>query len=204
MDEFELRFSSSPQSDTGTFKLLELPPDLCKLIESSVDELQRPRYASLRPRLIVGPTQVLTMDHSFTIKGTPEEDAVLCTADKTYTIRSIVLSNSVLVVTPDPTSKDAEEDRDDDPAEEVFIRDQLNEIIELVPSVPRLHKLTSLLRGREYDEGHEDEDMASDDEDGQSVRTHSHSYCIYQADAVVAGSQQAIHLRRCTEHDPSE
>ena len=87
---------------------------------------------------------------------------MLCTADKTYTIRSVVLSNSICVVTPDLSLSSAEED---EPVEEVFIRDQLGEVTELVPSVPRLHKLTSLLRGREYDEGHEDEDMVSDDDE---------------------------------------
>ena len=96
------------------------------------------------------------------IKGAKEEDAVLCTADKTYMIRSVVLSNSVCVVTSDPSLPDTDEG---EPVEEVFIRDQLSEVIELVPSVPRLHKLKSLLRGREYDEGHEDEDMVSDDDE---------------------------------------
>ena len=87
---------------------------------------------------------------------------MLCTVDKTYTIRSVVLSNSVCVVTPDPSLPDTDEG---EPVEEVFIRDQLSEVIELVPSISRLHKLKSLLRGREYDEGHEDEDMVSDDDD---------------------------------------
>ena len=36
---------------------------------------------------------------------------------------------------------------EDEPVEEVFIRYQLNEVIELVPSVPHIHKLKSLLRG---------------------------------------------------------
>ena len=115
---------------------------------------------------------------SFTIKGAPEEDAVLCTADKTYTVRSVVLSNSVLVVTPDSTANDAvmgEEDNED-PVQEVFIRDQLHEVLELVPSIPRLHKLNGLLRGMEYDDGHEDEDMVSQDEDGEA--RHSPT-CLY-------------------------
>ena len=60
-------------------------------------------------------------------------------------------------------------EEDEEPVQEVFIRDQLSEVIELVPSVPRLHKLNSLLRGREYDEGHEDEDMVSDDDDDDTV-----------------------------------
>ncbi|KAI0373427.1 hypothetical protein BV20DRAFT_1100060 [Pilatotrama ljubarskyi] len=153
MAEFDLRFSSSPHSDAGTFKLLELPPDLCKLIEGSLEGASTP---------------------SFTIKGASDEDAVLCTADKTYTVRSVVLSNSVLVVTRDPADADA--DDVDVPVEDIVIRDQLSEVIELVPSVPRLHRLNALLRGREYDEGHEDEDMISDDEDGNPRKRPKFTY----------------------------
>ncbi|KAI0331169.1 hypothetical protein GY45DRAFT_1322645 [Cubamyces sp. BRFM 1775] len=142
--ELDLRFSSSSQSEVGSYKLLELPGDLCKLIEASAEGSSRP---------------------SFTIKGSPEDDAVLCTADKTYTIRSVVLSNSVLVVTPDPADQDAYE-LDDEPLIDIAIRDQLSEVIELVPCVPRLHKLNQFLKGREYDEGHEDEESMSEDEDG--------------------------------------
>ena len=88
---------------------------------------------------------------------------MLCTADKTYIVRSVVLSNSVLVVTPDPADEDAYDDGDE--LKDVAIRDQLSEVIELVPCVPRLHKLNTFLRGREYDEGHEDEESMSEDED---------------------------------------
>jgi len=68
-------------------------------------------------------------------------------------MRSIALSNTILVVTPipdDPTS-----DFIDDA---VVIRDQLNEVIELVPIVPNLHKLSAMIRDRQYDEGQEDDD----------------------------------------------
>ena len=40
MEEYELRFSPMPNLDTGAFKLLELPPDLCKLVEASVESLE--------------------------------------------------------------------------------------------------------------------------------------------------------------------
>ena len=52
----------------------------------------------------------------------------------------------------------------------IVIRDQLNEIIELVPTVPKLHKLTSLLRGLEYDAGHEDIDMDTNDSEDDLPR----------------------------------
>ncbi|KAH9924475.1 uncharacterized protein B0H18DRAFT_1119996 [Fomitopsis serialis] len=139
MPEYTLKFSSSAVADTAAFKLLELPPDLSKLVESNPDE-----------------------SSSWSIKGNPDEDAVLCTADKTHTIRSIALSNSVIVATAG--------DREDTSTDEasystsVEVRNQLNEILELVPSVPRLHKLHVLLRGKEYDEGQEgDDDMHMDE-----------------------------------------
>ncbi|KAG5648993.1 hypothetical protein DXG03_000342 [Asterophora parasitica] len=87
MAESDLCFSSSSSKDSGFFKLLELPPDLCKLIESAADSM------------------------------TPLRD------------------------------------------DAVVIRDQINEILELTPSVPKLHTLTALLRGREYDDGQEDDDI---------------------------------------------
>ncbi|KAJ6539425.1 sister chromatid cohesion protein Dcc1 [Mycena capillaripes] len=122
MTEFDLGFSASLTSDAGSFKLLELPPELCKLVESAVETLSPLRL---------------------TIKGQTGEDAVLCTEDATYTIRSVVLSNSILVVTPQPESSSIDA---------VVIRDQVNEILELTPTVPKLHKLSALLRGKEYDD----------------------------------------------------
>ncbi|KAI0915788.1 hypothetical protein AcW1_003710 [Taiwanofungus camphoratus] len=117
---------------------------------------------------------------SWTIKGQPNEDAVLCTADKTYTIRSVVLSNSVLVVTPPPKAGSQSlphELKIDE--HDVIIRDQVSEVFELVPSVPRLHRLEGMLRGREYDEGHEedsDEDMSSDAEGERPRKRQRFSY----------------------------
>ena len=68
-------------------------------------------------------------------------------------MRSIGLSNTLLVVTPVPDDC-ASQFADD----AVVIRDQLKEIIELTPSMPKLHKLTRLLKDRQYDEGLEEDD----------------------------------------------
>ncbi|KAF5387770.1 hypothetical protein D9615_000479 [Tricholomella constricta] len=129
MAEFDLSFSPSSFNDGGSFKLLELPPDLCKLIEHAIDNILQ-------------------------IKGQAGDDAVLCTAEKTFAVRSVALSNSVLVVTP-PLDASAPNFTDD----ALVIRDQINEILELTPSVPKLHALTALLRGREYDDGQENDEM---------------------------------------------
>ena len=39
-----------------------------------------------------------------------------------------------------------------------MIRDQLKEIIELTPSVPNLHKLSRVLKDRQYDESFDEDD----------------------------------------------
>ncbi|KAG1862584.1 sister chromatid cohesion protein Dcc1 [Suillus subalutaceus] len=123
MNELDLRLSAATAQDTGSFRLMELPPELYQIIESTTEKTA-----------------------SLCIKGHPTEDAVLCTSEKTYAVRSVVLSNTVLVVTPSRS----------DPDGTVHIRDQLHEILELVPVVPKLHKLSILLRDMEYDEGDED------------------------------------------------
>ena len=143
MAEYDLKFTSSPLEDTGSYKLLELPPELCTLVESALESNE---------------------DCGLNIKGQSNEDAVLCTRDRTYALRTVVLSNSVLVVTAPPDGGDSEAGR-----EVVVIRDQLNEILELAPTIPRLHTLDALLRGQQYDEDNEDEEMEGDEE----VRTNT-------------------------------
>ena len=100
---------------------------------------------------------------SLMIKGGPEDDAVLCTSDKTYNIRSVTLSNSVLVVSPSAHIDESEN--------QVIIQDSLNELLELVPAVPKLHRLNVLLKGHEWEEGHEEED-----ESFRTVSTGNGSY----------------------------
>ncbi|KAK7470567.1 Ctf8p and Ctf18p associating protein [Stygiomarasmius scandens] len=150
MMEHNLRFSPSSVHEAGSFKLLELPSDICKLLE---DQNSTPKL---------------------TIKGQPGEDAVLCTNDKTYTLRSVVLSNSILVVTAPPDTSDSL----DFDADSVVIRDQINEILEVTPTVPKLHKLGSLLRGKEYNE--DEEDAREEDEDCQKF-TYADAKLLIQA-----------------------
>ncbi|KAF8974485.1 sister chromatid cohesion protein Dcc1 [Flammula alnicola] len=136
MPEYNFHFSPSSSNEAGSFKLIELTPDLTALLTSAINNDE---------------------DLSLTIKGQPNEDAVLCTADKTFSMRSIGLSNTVLVVTP-VSDECASEFVDD----ALMIRDQLKEVIELAPAVPKLHKLSFLIRDRQYDETNEDEHEAND------------------------------------------
>ncbi|KAH9914022.1 sister chromatid cohesion protein Dcc1 [Fomitopsis serialis] len=175
MPEYPLKLSSSAVVDTAAFKLLELPPDLCKLVESKPEEPSRYTSSSRFQYLIS--VQLVN-------RGDPDEDAVLCTADKTYTTRSIVLSISVTVA----TAGIGEDTSTDEPSylTGTKVRDQLNEILELVPSVPRLHKLDVLLRGKEYDEGQEgDDDMYMDEfEVGKRKFTYEEAMATLQASDI--------------------
>lgn len=160
--EYGLRFSSSFTPDVGSFKLLELPAELCKLVEDSLASATPIRYAI---HDAPGPQLTRFIISRFSIKGETTEDAVLCTEDKTYAIRSVVLSNSVLVVT-----RDVEEEWEDEGGT-VVIRDTLNEILELTATVPKMAKLSSLLRGREYT-GEEEMDIV------EEVRADSLDTCM--------------------------
>jgi sister chromatid cohesion protein DCC1 len=67
-------------------------------------------------------------------------------------MRSIGLSNTILVVTP------VQDDYASNFANDALaIRDQVSEIMELIPAVPKMHKLTGLLRERQYDDSSEDD-----------------------------------------------
>jgi sister chromatid cohesion protein DCC1 len=151
MFECNLDFSPSSSRESGSYKLIELTPDLATCIENALRN-----NTDLRSDfLILAPQELMNQCFTtrLTIKGHSNEDAVLCTEDKTFTMRSVALSNTILVVTPIP----------DDPSsnfsdDAVVIRDQLNEVIEPVPIVPRLHKLSAMIRDRQYDEGQEDDD----------------------------------------------
>lgn len=101
------------------------------------------------------------------IKGGPEDDAVLCTSDKTYNIRSVTLSNSVLLVSPAAHIDGSEN--------EVVIQDNLNELLEVVPAVPKLHRMNVLLKEHEWEEGHEGDD---DCENFRTVSTGSNPIVI--------------------------
>ena len=161
MSEYNLRLTHTLTTDMGAYKLLELPPELCKSIESSLDNPPKSAHIS---RVHVPSKHIDVSYPSLVIKGEPDEDAVLCTADKTYILRSVVLSNSILVVAP---PNDMDEDRNE---EDVVIHDEIHDILELLPTLPRLQKLNGLLRNRVYDDrDNEDEEMDGEEDGEQRV-----------------------------------
>ncbi|KAI5123696.1 hypothetical protein M0805_001723 [Coniferiporia weirii] len=117
MGELSLHFAAHDGYRPGQYKLVELSPELVSLVSESAH-------------------------NRLTIRGREDDDAVLCTADKTYTIRAITISNSFCILTPpiDGESGDA------------VLRDSVKQILELSPSLAKLHRLKGLLKGCEFNE----------------------------------------------------
>lgn len=182
MTVHDLRFSSSCSKDGGTFKLIELPADICKLIENGDSDLVR-RDALQFEYIRFSDSEC---NPSLTIKGSTGEEAVLCTSSKTYVVRSVILSNAVLIVTRprDDTSSPGDGDA-------IVIRDECHEILELLPSVPRIPKLINMLRGMEYDDAEEDMGMDVDDDDRP---VHPTAICISNACLILLEPAQEDHL----------
>lgn len=89
------------------------------------------------------------------------DDAVLCSKNKTYALRSVTLSNSILVATP-PLSDEAFDITNQNV---LVIRSSVSQILEVSPSLPKLQRLEALLRGATYNEA-DDEDRAGGDDTG--------------------------------------
>jgi hypothetical protein len=82
-----------------------------------------------------------------TVKGKEGDDAVICTPNKTYTLRSVNISNSLVVATGTGLSQN-----------DIAFSEDIHEIMELVPAVPKLDRLVGMLRGSEYGEDQMSED----------------------------------------------
>jgi Sister chromatid cohesion protein Dcc1 len=93
------------------------------------------------------------------IKGGSVDDAVQFTSDKTYNIRSVTLSNSVLLVSPSPQIDGSES--------QVVIQDRLNELLGLVSAVPKPYRMNILLKKHEWKEGHEDDEEEEEEKEGE-------------------------------------
>lgn len=98
------------------------------------------------------------MQHGVTIRGSPDEEAVLCTSSKTYAIKFVATSNSVFLIPPQNLvlQKEAEEDHRQPQTE--CDRPSAGALklapghMELNQIAPKLEKLKSLLSERPYNE----------------------------------------------------
>ncbi|RUS28396.1 sister chromatid cohesion protein Dcc1 [Jimgerdemannia flammicorona] len=97
-----------------------------------------PTYNPHSYSLIELPTAPDEFPDCLSIKGLPDDDAVLCTNDTTYAVRNVQLSNSLLLISPSS-------DNTDDSEQTWSVHDNLSSIIELVRCLPRLERLNYLL-----------------------------------------------------------
>jgi sister chromatid cohesion protein DCC1 len=90
----------------------------------------------------------------------PDDDAVICTVDRTYTVRSVVLSNTVMITSVSTSDANA-----------VTVRDEIHDVLEVAPCLPRLHRIDELLAGLEFGEDSTlDQDMEDEDVDLSAAR----------------------------------
>lgn len=83
--------------------------------------------------------------NSLIIKGLPEDEAVLCTESKTYIVRQVNTSNSIVLL-----------DRHERQGRH-YVHDDVSNTIELLPCLARLGRLDDLLRESSYS-GQENEE----------------------------------------------
>ena len=101
---------------------------------------------------------------SLTIKGKDEDDAVLCTRDRTWDLRAINVSNTFLIVT---AGGSPDTNNDEDTTQSIYVQNELSQVLEIIPAVAKVERLRSLLRESLYDERMED--GYSDEGDGMEV-----------------------------------
>ncbi|KAI7863422.1 sister chromatid cohesion protein Dcc1 [Spinellus fusiger] len=98
--------------EKGTFSLIELnSPELVEAFEAGTN---------------------------IVIKGLPEDEAVLCTDTKTYNVRQVSTSNTMLLTLPVSTQG------------VMTVLDELSSTIELLPCVPGLQRIDTLLEETRY------------------------------------------------------
>ncbi|ORY25957.1 sister chromatid cohesion protein Dcc1 [Naematelia encephala] len=101
-----------------SYQLLELPAEILKAVEKSSEPFP------------------------LTIKGRPNDDAVLCTPSTTFLLRTVTISNSLLILRP-PPPRPATATRTDPTLE---IRDTCHQVLECVPQAASLERIRTVLR----------------------------------------------------------
>lgn len=85
--------------------------------------------------------------HRLQVKGKPSDDAVICTPTATYQLRSISLSNSLILFEPPAVSSASTSSSVEEVSPpELQVQDTLHEILELLPIVPRVVRIEKILK----------------------------------------------------------
>ena len=123
-----------------------------------------------------------------TIKGTPSDDAVICTDAQTYTLRTITVSNSILCLRPAPSASGTTE-------ADLLLQDTCHEILELTPTAPRLARIEKLLKPTAWRGMGKRPRRDDEDEDGAGTRNVKKRYTRAQMASIVQSSD--VELDAC-------
>ncbi|KAJ9474311.1 Sister chromatid cohesion protein DCC1 [Pseudozyma hubeiensis] len=161
------------------YHLLEVPNELLHLFDPTANKKDVRETASepaAKKRKLV-PTRL-------TIKGRYDDQAVLVTDTQTLALRAVSQSNSLLLCSidaaPPPTPGKDGDGSSAKPA--LYLRSNITDTLELAPVVPRLDRLTGLLKASQY-EG-EDEEQRRSAGGARPVR----KYTLKQLKSIVQAS----------------
>ncbi|KAK4685625.1 sister chromatid cohesion protein DCC1, partial [Tremellales sp. Uapishka_1] len=147
--------STTPDIVEETYQLLELPPEILKQVESS------------------------TSAFPLTIKGRPSDDAVLCTNESTFLLRTVSISNSLLILRPPEVEKQRAE---------LEIRDTCHEVLECVPISGNLERIRMVLKGSAWEGMGGGKRKRGEDEEGKKRRR----YTKAQLESIILASDKEI------------
>nr|GLL40801.1 sister chromatid cohesion protein DCC1 [Ipomoea trifida] len=180
----------------GAEAVLELKPN------SSLSIAYHPRFGPHDDLMLIELDEKLLPDflhQSVTLRGQPDEDAVLCTLSKTYAVKFVGSSNSVFLIPPSdsPISREASEDasvRSDDKKTVASVIKVAPGCMELVEVAPRLDKLRMLLSQNPYtfDEASEMDTSEAVDEDRFLYTWDDLVESVQASDEELRGGLQAL------------
>jgi sister chromatid cohesion protein DCC1 len=119
---------------------------------------------------------MISSDFRMVLRGQPDEDAVLCTQSKTYAMKFVGTSNSVLLVPPANLSDENLQANDSNNSDEKVVANVIKVVpgnMELIEVSPRLDKLRLLLSENTY---RFDENDMETLEDNQESKTGLYSW----------------------------
>ncbi|WRT67975.1 uncharacterized protein IL334_004949 [Kwoniella shivajii] len=150
-----------------SYQLLELPPEILKAVEAKLKGKEREDEIAF----------------PLTIKGKPSDDAVLCTPDSTFLLRTVGISNSLLICrTP---SADAQTTTP--PSATLQVRDTCHEILECVPVAPNLERIRTILKDSAW-QGLNSSTLGKRKRDSKKIKKWTRD----QLNSVIQGSEEEL------------
>ena len=145
-----LRFPPRRLEETGeeveeSYQLLELPAEILKAVENGSKTVPCVLNTACFLSQRYHPND--RADRRLTIKGTPSDDAVLCTPTSTFLLRTISISNSLLICRTPPIGAASTAGTGGIPLE---IRGINHEVLECVPQAADLERIRRLLKESQW------------------------------------------------------